>query len=266
MVLRLLALALLLMAGPAHALDHEHRAWTELLGRHVHWNAEGTTTAVDYAGFAQDRAALNAYLAELSAVSAEQGAAFSADQRLAFLINAYNAYTVELILTRYPDLKSIKDLGTWLKSPWKQRFFSLLGEQRSLDDVEHGLIRGAPDYAEPRIHFAVNCASIGCPALRDEAFRAADLEAQLEDSTRRFLADRTRNRYDAQARSLELSSIFNWYRADFDRPWRGGNSLEAFVARYADALGLGPEDVRALTERQVRIGFLDYDWALNDGP
>lgn len=113
---------------------------------------------------------------------------------MAFLINAYNAATVALILTRYPELDSIKELGSLLRSPWKRRFVDLLGARRSLDDIEHELLREAPDFAEPRIHFAVNCASLGCPALRPEAYEAERLEAQLADQTRRFLRDRSRNR------------------------------------------------------------------------
>lgn len=111
---------------------------------------------------------------------------------MAFLINAYNAYTVEWILTRYPNLKSIKDLGSFLQSPWQKKFFSLLGEERHLDWIEHEQL--PPLYSDPRVHAAVNCASIGRPALRNEAFTATRLEAQLEDGMQRFLADRTRNR------------------------------------------------------------------------
>ena len=95
--------------------------------------------------------------------------------RLAFLVNAYNAHTIALVLTRYPDLASIKDLGGWITSPWKQKFFELLGESRSLDDVEHRMIRGGVGAREPRVHFALNCASIGCPALRPEAYRGASV-------------------------------------------------------------------------------------------
>lgn len=131
-------------------------------------------------------------------------------QRRAFLINAYNAFTVDLILTRYPKLKSIRDLGSLFSSPWKQSFFTLFGEEQSLDGIEHGLLRGAPDFDDPRIHFAVNCASIGS-ALRPEAYWAEVLDAQLEDQTRRFFGDRTRNRFDATSATLYLSSILDWY-------------------------------------------------------
>jgi hypothetical protein len=258
----LLAAALLLPTGAA-AFDHAHTSWSTLLAAHVRWNAEGTATSVDYAGFARQRTDLSSYLAALSAVERAEFERWSKSEQLAFLINAYNAYTVELILGAYPKLESIKDLGSLLSSPWKKRFFRLLGEQRHLDDVEHGLIRGAPDFDEPRIHFAVNCASIGCPALRPEAFRAAELEAQLEDQTRRFFADRSRNRWDAGEETLYLSAIFDWYGSDFETGWRGTDTVAAFAARYADALGVPADTVAKLAADEVEIEFLDYDWALN---
>ena len=123
-----------------------------------------------YAGMAADRAALKAYLDSLSAVPAASFQAGSPAQQMAFLINAYNAFTVELILTRYPDLTSIKELGSLLQSPWKPKWIPLLGGKVSLDEIEHEMLRAKGRYKDPRVHFAVNCASIGCPALREEAF------------------------------------------------------------------------------------------------
>lgn len=105
---------------------------------------------------------------------------WSTRQQLAFLINAYNAWTVELILEKWPDIDSIKDLGGIFSSPWRKEFISLLGEKRSLDNIEHDLIRGSGRYQDPRIHFAVNCASIGCPALRAEAYTGAKINQQLD--------------------------------------------------------------------------------------
>ncbi len=255
--------ALLMLALPAHAaFDHQHRAWTTLLGRHVEWNAAGTTTAVDYAGFARDARMLDAYVASLGAVPMADYRRWSWPQRQAFLINAYNAATVQLVLTRYPKLKSIKDIGGLFGNPWKQAFVPLLGQTRSLDDIEHGLLRGAPEYRDPRIHFAVNCASIGCPALRPEAFVAARLDAQLEDQTVRFLRDRSRNRLrnDRRGLVLELSSIFDWYGDDF----AGQGGPKGFVARRADAIGADTATATALRSGRVKLGFRDYDWALND--
>lgn len=260
-------LALLLLLGPATALaafDHSHAAWDRLLAEHVIWVRDGVASRADYAGFQGDREALQAYLGELSAVTPEQFQGWSRDRRLAFLINAYNAFTVELILTEYPGIDSIKDLGGWFSSPWKQRFFSLLGEQRHLDWIEHERIRAPGVYNEPRIHFAVNCASIGCPALRPEAFTAPRLDAQLQDGTERFLADRRRNRYLPEDDTLEVSSIFDWYAEDFQQGWQGIDSVREFLAGYAEQLADAPEHRSRIRAQETGLDHLDYDWALND--
>lgn len=240
--------------------DHQYTAWNALLKKHVRWLADGNQSQVNYRGFAVDRAALGAFLSSLSALSPAQFDGFSKPQQMAFLINAYNAFTVELILTAYPKLKSIKDLGNLLQSPWKKKFFTLLGEQRHLDWVEHEQLR--PRYAEPRIHAAVNCASIGCPALRDEAFTAARLEAQLEDGMRRFMSDRTRNR--VAKGHAEVSSIFKWFREDFEKGHLDLKRVEDLLARYAEQLSDVPAEQAALRQRSVPIRHLDYDWSLND--
>ena len=237
--------------------DQRHTDWTTLLEKHVHWSPDGTASAVDYAGFQSEEKALQRYLDRLSAVPLKRYQAWPETQRQAFLINAYNAFTVALILTRYPDLDSIKDLGGLFSSPWKQTFFTLLGKTRSLDEVEHDLLRGAPDFDQPRIHFAVNCASIGCPALRPQAYVGEQLETQLEDQTRRFLRDRSRNRVNADR--LAISKIFRWYREDFDHA--GG--LNIFLAEYAAALDLSPAQNSALRRADLAIDFLPYDWRLN---
>lgn len=260
---RLAALTLLLIAHAAFAFDHRHAEWSALLEQHVVLIRNGNASQVDYAGFKTDRAALKKYLDALSAVSEAEYRRWSKPQQLAFLINAYNAYTVELILTRYPDLKSIKDLGSVLQSPWKKMFFTLLGQERSLDDVEHGMIRAPGAFDEPRIHAAVNCASIGCPLLRAEAFVADQLDAQLEDGLRRFLADRSRNRFAAAGNTLSVSKIFDWYQGDFEKGHQGFTSLDATFARYADALGDTPQARDAIRKGGSNIRYLDYDWALN---
>jgi hypothetical protein len=188
-LLLLFSLTLAVLGRPALAVefDHQHRAWTALTRDHVQWNSAGTASTVDYAGMALDRAKLRAYLAGLATIDKAEYARWSWPQRQAFLINAYNAATVEMILTGYPKIASIKELGGLFSSPWKRAFVRLLGEVRSLDNIEHTLLRGAPEFDDPRIHFAVNCASIGCPALRDEAFVAEHLSAQLRDQSERFL-------------------------------------------------------------------------------
>lgn len=249
---------------PVHAqeaaFDHQYLRWNALLNKHVRWLPDQKQSRVDYKGFMADRAELKVVLDALSAVSRAQFDRFTKPQQMAFLINAYNAFTVELILTRYPELKSIKDLGSLLQSPWKRKFFALLGEERHLDWVEHEMLR--PNYAEPRIHAAVNCASIGCPALRNEAFTAGQLEAQLEDGMRRFMADRTRNR--ASAERAEINQIFRWFKEDFEQGHLGIRRLEDLLARYAEQLSDDPAVQARLRQGKVRIAHLEYDWSLND--
>lgn len=255
-------------ALPAQAqpsgFDHGHAAWTALPRKHVRLVRGGQATQVAYAGFKADRAALKAYLDSLSAVGESSFAAFGRAQQMAFLINAYNAFTVELILTRWPKLESIKDLGSLLQSPWKPKWVPLLGGKVSLDDIEHAMLRQRGRYDDPRVHFAVNCASIGCPALREEAFDAARLDAQLDEQALRFMSDRTRNRYDAAAGRLQVSKIFDWFGEDFRLGHRGIASLPAFLARYAEVLADAPADRERIRSGQAGIGFLDYDWKLND--
>jgi hypothetical protein len=243
-----------------NTLDTRYTAWDALLKKHVRWLPDGMQSRVDYTGFAADRAALQQVLAQWSAVTPAQFQALPKPEQMAFLINAYNGFTVELILTQYPKLKSIKDLGSFIQSPWKKKFFKLLGEDRHLDWIEHEQLR--PNYAEPRIHAAVNCASIGCPALRDEAFTAAKLDAQLEDGMKRFMSDRTRNR--VANGQLEVSSIFKWFKEDFEKGHQGLNKLEDVFARYATQLTSNPAEQTRLNNLSLRITHLDYDWALND--
>jgi Protein of unknown function, DUF547 len=251
-----------LPANAQSAFDHSHTEFTALLKKHVAWNETNTTTNVDYAGFKKDHAALKSYTKKLSDIKEAEFKTWSVNEQRAFLINAYNAYTVELIVSKYPNLKSIKDLGSLLSSPWSKPFFNLLGQKRSLDDVEHKLLRGAKNFNEPRIHFAVNCASIGCPALRHEAFKASTLEAQLEEQTKRFLSDRTRNRFDKSEDVMFLSSIFDWYGADFSKGPNAKN-LSEFLSRYAGTLGLSNGEKMRLQKSGIDIEFLDYDWSLN---
>lgn len=247
----------------AAAFDHSHALWTSLLKRHVVLLRSGQASEVDYAGFAQDRSELSTYLSSLSAVTEDAFRAFSRAQRQAFLINAYNAFTVELILGKYPNLNSIKELGSLLSSPWKPKWISLLGKKASLDDIEHGMLRKRGAYDDPRVHFAVNCASIGCPMLREEAFVATRIETQLEEQTNRFISDRTRNRFDEGEGRLLLSRIFDWYADDFKRGDRGITSLKAFASQYAENLTDTPSGRELLRQGRFDISFLDYDWSLN---
>ena len=260
----LLAIALLAASAAAFAVDHSHKAWDDLLKKHVRYSEGGNASKVSYAGFARDRAQLKAVLDAYSQVTRAEFDAWPKPQQQAFLINAYNAFTIEKILTRYPDIRSIRDFGTVFGNPWKDKFFTLLGQASFLDQIEHEILRKEGVYDEPRVHAAVVCASIGCPMLRNEAFTAERLEAQLEDGFRRFLSDRTRNRYNPQSRKLEVSRIFDWYGKDFERGHKGYASVKGTLAKYADQLADAPSDRAAVREQKADIAFLDYDWALND--
>lgn len=260
----LIAVLALPLVAAAQSFDHSHAAWTALLKKHLLVLRGGQASQVRYAGFAADRAALKGYLDSLSAVSEAAFNGWSKAQQAAFLINAYNAFTVELILTKYPDLKSIKDLGGLLSTPWKPKWIPLLGGKVSLDDIEHEMLRQRGRYDDPRVHFAVNCASIGCPALREEAFVAERLDAQLDEQAQRFLGDRSRNRF--RNGRLEVSRIFDWFGEDWRLGHRGITSLPMYLARYADQLADAPADRARIRAQQAEIGFLDYDWSLNDAP
>ncbi|MFZ8200082.1 DUF547 domain-containing protein [Alteromonas portus] len=254
-----------------------HEPFSELLSEHVKTIDNGASTQVDYHGFKQDRERLTQYLNSLAKVKKSTFDGWNKADQLAFLINAYNAYTVDLILTEYPKIKSIRDLGGFFSSPWKKEIAPLLGKTRTLDEIEHELIRGqgqnAKGYNEPRIHFAVNCASIGCPALREEAYVGAKLDSQLNAQTKRFLADTSRNRMDGN--TLKLSKIFDWYSKDFENnanrkseSWQGAKNvntenLSQFLLLYKDALSLSSQQVSVLEQDTAELEFLNYDWALN---
>ncbi|MBT9392627.1 DUF547 domain-containing protein [Hymenobacter sp. NST-14] len=219
-------------ARPAAAFDHS--AFDRLLKKYV--NGQGR---VNYPGFRSEEKTFNAYLAQLS--RNPPAATAPRAEQMAFWINAYNAYTIRLILDNYP-LKSIKDIG----EPWKKEFFSIGGQKMSLDNIEHGILR--KQFNDPRIHFALVCASISCPPLRPEAYSAARLSAQLDDQARAFLNNPGKNRITAA--SAQLSSYFDWYKDDWNAD---GQSVVKWVNRYSKT---------RITDN-TNIGYLDYNWNLN---
>jgi hypothetical protein len=257
----------LLAASSAWAqFDHSHKAWTALLAKHVALIDGGKASQVRYAGFADDRAALKTYLGSLSRVSEQEFKSWTRDQQLAFLINAYNAHMVELVLTRYPNIKSVWDFGKLFNNPFRQKFFTLFEREFTLDTIEHDTIRAKGVYDDPRIHMAVNCASIGCPMLREEAYVGDRIDAQLEEQTVRFLSDRSRNRVAADGK-LEVSKIFDsrpWYGDDFRKGHKGFKTLESFFAKYANLLTDNAEHQKLVRDGKAPISHLEYDWGLND--
>lgn len=250
------ALSLIVAAAPAAArgFDPSHAAWSALLERHVVLIDGGKASRVRYSGLVRERAALQAYLGALAAVTRPQFERWPRAEQMAFLINTYNARMVQKVLTRYPDLRSVWDFGRFFGNPFRDDFFILLGRRASLDDVE-GMLRKPGAYDEPRVHFALNCASVGCPMLRPEAYVGAKLDAQLEDQARRFLTDRSRNRFDAVSGRLEVSRIFDWYEDDW--PPR-------YLADHAAQLADGASARARIAAGEFELAYLDYDWTLND--
>lgn len=232
--------------------DHSHAKFDGLLTSYT--TQKDGQTWVDYVGFkASGRKDLQTYLRALSAVTPAQYQAFSGDQRLAFLINAYNAFTLEWILIHHP-VKSIKDTGSLLSSPWKKEFpgYKLLGSKFTLDNIEHERIR--VEFNEPRIHFAVNCASIGCPSLRPKAYTGSGLQAELAEAELAFF--KNPGKFFVKNKTAHLSSILNWYGEDFEKVF---GSVEAYVSERAKFYGVAGD----LPAQNIDIEFLDYDWKLN---
>jgi hypothetical protein len=244
--------------------DHTHAAWTVLLKKHLVLIDGGKASKMRYSGMAADRVKLKHYLGSLAKVSDGEFKSWHKNQQLAFLINAYNANMVEKILLRHPDIRSVWDYGKVFGNPFRDSFIDLFGRKVSLDNIEHDTIRAKGVHDDPRIHMAVNCASIGCPALREEAFTGDRIDAQLEEQAVRFLSDRTRNRYSAANNALEISEIFKWYSVDFTSGLNGIKSLSQFFAKYADLLSDDPSHQKIIRDGKAEIRHLDYDWGLND--
>ena len=171
---------------------------------------------------------------------------------MGFWINVYNILAVKVVLDHYP-VKSVKDAGGVFKSVWKISAGIVANEERTLNDIEHEILR---KMNEPRTHAAIVCASVSCPDLRKEAFAADRLDSQLDDQMRTFLQNPQKGtRIDSQGNRLYLSSIFNWFEEDFAK--RGG--VTSFIADY-----LSPDDRKTLETRKPKIVYMDYDWGLND--
>jgi hypothetical protein len=256
MLTLLASLALSWTAQPAARddFDHTHAVWTEVLREHVRGDR------FDYLALARERDSLDAYLGELRRVTPAQLAGWTREQRYAFWINTYNANVVDLVTRNWP-LKSIKDLGGLFSPVWKKRYIELpaLDPKRenrllSLDDIEHQILR--PRFQDARVHATVNCASIGCPPLRAEAFVAERLEEQLDDQVRKWLADPARNRYERDRSTVRVSKIFDWFEEDFERD---AGSVNAWILRYA------PADQVAWTKgaKKLKRKYLGYDWKVN---
>lgn len=221
-----------------------HSQWTTLLQKYVEDNGY-----VNYEGFQKDTAQLRAYLNILSQ-NAPNDSLWTKSEQLAYWLNTYNAYTVDLILRHYP-IGSIKDIGgslqvPFINTPWDIKFIQINGEAYDLNNIEHNILR--KNFNEPRIHFAINCASISCPKLRKEAYTGERVEQQLEEQALIFINDSTKN--SIRPNSLEISKLFSWFSEDFERE----GSIIPFLNKYA----------KVKIAEDASISFKSYDWGLNE--
>jgi hypothetical protein len=223
-----------------------HAPYGALLARHVE------NGVVDYAALEKEAAVLDGYLAK---VAIEDEAKLRRADRLAFWINAYNAFTLKLIIEQDKAPESIRDLP----SPWDTRRWKAAGRTLSLNDIEHEIIR--KEFDEPRIHFALVCAARSCPDLRSEAYRGDRIEKQLADATARFLGNPKKGLFPGTHQDgpyVRISKLFDWYERDFEG--EDGKVLDFLAAHVGD------DDRKWIEENRedIRIVYLDYDWRLND--
>lgn len=212
----------------------DHTIWDQALILNV-----SEAGKVNYQGFMRDSPQLYEYFSLLSKNSPTEQ--WSREEKLAYWINAYNAYTIKLIIDSYP-IKSIKDI----KDPWNKKFFKIDGEWFSLGDLEHKILR---KFDDPRIHFAINCASFSCPVVWNRAYTAENVNEALDEQTKKFINDPKRNTITVD--EVNVSKIFSWYKKDFKV--NGSNSVD-FINKYAD--------VKIIN--QSKKGYRVYDWSLNE--
>ena len=220
-----------------------HQVWDVMLRNFV--SEEGL---VNYLGWQNELPKVIEYTTHLSENPPSES--WSDDQQLSYWINAYNAFTVQLILENYP-ISSIKALNPSLSIPkfrtiWTKEWFKIGGQPFSLDKIEHEILR--KEFDEPRIHFALNCASISCPVLLNKAYEPEHLNQQLDEQAKKYINDPRQN--VIKTGTIKLSKVFNWFIDDF----RKEESLISFLNRYS---------ITPISEKAV-ITFLPYDWRLND--
>ncbi|MFK8101839.1 MAG: DUF547 domain-containing protein [Saprospiraceae bacterium] len=218
-----------------------HELWDSLVQAHV-----SETGKVNYKGFIKDSVQLNKYLNLIGKNHANDS--WTKEQRLAYWINAYNAFTVKLIIDNYP-VKSIKDIKKGLSlisTVWDIEFINIEAAKYSLGNIEHDILRKR--FEEPRIHFAINCASVSCPILLNEAYTPKKLEEQLTKQSKAFINNPEKNKITAN--QLELSKIFKWFKGDFEK---NGNRID-FLNKYA----------KVKINADANYDYMDYDWNLNE--
>lgn len=237
-------LLLLLLSINAYSFDHDYKKWEKVLNQYTQ-NVDGQIL-VNYKEIKKGSADFNLFIQNLEGLKEKEFKKFTSDQKLAFWINTYNAFTVKWIIKHYP-IKSIKDTGSLFSNPWSKSFINMFGKKMTLDNIEHDFIR--KNFKEARIHFAVNCASIGCPSLYQKAFVASKLDSQLEAATKFFLTNKSKNHI--KGNTYYLSKIFDWYGDDFKKYHV---SVLNFVKIY---MGVSPK-------KNAKIKFLEYNWKLNE--
>jgi Protein of unknown function, DUF547 len=242
--------------------DLSHEKFNGLLKNYVVESENFLSTKVKYKLFDKDKQILEEYLDEVSRVGRDEYSKWEKDDRLAFLINAYNAFTIKLVLDNYGEIDSIKDIGSLFSNAWKIKFFKLFGEKTNLDTIEHGMIR--KQFSEPLIHGALVCAAKSCPPLRKEAYRGDILPSQLIDNMQRFLKDREKNRYNNKNNHVELSSIFKWYKKDFTKVFGRYSSVNNFIIMFSEYLSDDKDTDDKLKSGEFGIKYNDYDWSLNE--
>ena len=219
----------------------DHQQFAELLPSYV---KDGV---VDYTGFKVQEVRLAAYLDQLAGIDPDK---LAEKERFAFYTNAYNAWTIKLMLDHYPGIDSIKDTGSLWQSPWKKKIVRINGELLTLDNIEHDILR--PEFRDPRVHFAINCAAKSCPPLYNIPFNGRDLDRQLDHTMRSFINDPASYRVDGH--TLYVSRIFKWFGEEFNDDPIG------FFEKYAEG------DLLALLKEKsgkMRVKYLDYNWSLN---
>ncbi len=236
---------------PASTLQVDHSAWDAFLKTYVEDNPKGLNW-VDYGGVSDaDRSALDAYLKALSTTAV---ATLNRGEQQAFWINLYNALTVKVILDHYP-VETIRDIditpGLFADGPWGKKLIEVAGTPVSLDDIEHRILR--PIWQDNRVHYAVNCASVGCPDLINRAYVAGDMDAVLTQNAKAYINSDRGLRLDGN--EIIVSSIYDWFQTDFGGSEQG---VLEHLRMYAEGL------LKAMLEKFRNIDEYDYNWALNE--
>jgi hypothetical protein len=225
-----------------------HQQYHKLLRKNV--SSDGR---VNYPGFIRDSLELNQYLKTLASNPPNEKS-WTKNEQMAYWINAYNAFTIQLIIKYYP-LKSIQDIGSsiqvsFVNTPWDIKFITIGKDRMDLNNIEHGILR--QKFSDPRIHMALVCASKSCPRLLNEAYEPERLDEQLNAQSVTFINDNSRNKLAVQ--HAELSMIFKWYAADFNKNGPDMSGLVSFLNKYS----------RIKLKPDTRITYLQYDWTLNE--